>query len=114
MLSILQTQDAASAVQWSRHYGLEVVFEQRFEPCLSASVEIKRSDAEIYLSEHTGDINPPGLLYIWIDSAEPLAALAAATTDEMPWARDFEIADPDGNRLRFAEPPSLDDSTVCS
>jgi len=25
------------------------------------------------------------------------------TPDEMPWARDIEVTDPDGNRIRLAE-----------
>ena len=104
VVPILPTQDAAAAVQWYRHYGFEVVFEHRFEPHLPAYVGIKRGDAEIHLSEHTGDIVTPGLVYIWVDAIGPLAALSGAVVDEMPWARDFEIADPDGNRLRFAEP----------
>lgn len=72
MLPILQTQNAA-AVQRYRHYGFEAVFEHRFESLQSAYVGIKRSDAEIYRSEHAGDIAPPGLLYIWVDAAEPAA-----------------------------------------
>ena len=103
MLPIPQTQNAAE-VQRYRHYGFEAAFEHRFKSLLSAYFGVKRSDAEIHLSEHTGDIAPPGLLCIWVDAAEPLAALSGATTDEMSWAEDFEIADPDGNRLRFAEP----------
>jgi len=70
----------------------------------AAYVGIKRGDAEIHPSEHTGDIATPGLRYIWVDAVDPLAALSGTNIDEMPWARDFEIADPDGNRLRFAKP----------
>ena len=34
---------------------------------------------------------------------DPLAALFGVTLDEMPWARDFEVTDLDGNRIRLAE-----------
>ena len=37
------------------------------------------------------------------EHVDPLAALCGATPDEMPWARDFEVADLDGNRIRLAE-----------
>jgi hypothetical protein len=45
---------------------------------------------------------------VWVDAVDPLAALFGAEIDEMPWGRDFEIADPDGNRLRIAEPAPAD------
>ena len=103
IVPILPTKDAVMAVEWYRQYGFEVDFEHRFEPHMPAYVGIKRDDAEIHLSEHTGDALGPGLLYIWVDAVDPLAAITGAKVDSMPWARDFEVADPDGNRLRFAE-----------
>jgi hypothetical protein len=103
VVPILPTKDAAVAAQWYRHYGFEVRFEHRFEPHLPAYVGLSRGDAEIHLSEHAGDITTPGLVYIWVDSVDPLAAITSANVEDMPWARDFEVADPDGNRLRFAE-----------
>lgn len=100
---ILPTADAGRSVEWYGKYGFEKVFEHRFETHLPAYVGIRRDDAEIHLSEHAGDAPGPALLYIWVDQVEPLAAITGATIDDMPWARDFEIADPDGNRLRFAQ-----------
>ena len=104
VIPVLPTTDAAAAIEWYRRYGFDVAFEHRFEPHLPAYVGLKRDDAEVHLSEHVGDIVTPGLVYVWVDAIEPLAALSTATIDEMPWARDFEVADLDGNRLRFAEP----------
>jgi len=103
IVPILPAKDAAASVEWYRQYGFELDFEHRFEPHLPAYVGIKRDDAEIHLSEHIGDAPGPGLLYIWVDAVDPLAAITGATVGSMSWARDFEIADPHGNRLRFAE-----------
>lgn len=103
IVPILPTADAAVAVEWYRQYGFEVAFEHRFEPHLPAYVGLRRGDAELHLSEHTGDIVTPGLVYVWVEAVDPLAAISGAKVDAMPWARDFEVTDPDGNRLRFAE-----------
>ena len=100
---ILPTTDAARSVDWYGQYGFEKVFEHRFEAHLPAYVGLRRGDAELHVSEHSGDAVAPALLYIWVDDVESLAAISGAALDEMPWARDFEITDPDGNRLRFAQ-----------
>ncbi|NND76308.1 MAG: VOC family protein [Ilumatobacter sp.] len=104
VVPIFRVTDAAAAVDWYRRLGFEQVFEHRFAPDMPAYVGIKRDDAQIHLSEHAGDALHPGLAYVWVDAVDPLAALFDATVDEMPWARDFEVSDPDGNRLRLAEP----------
>ncbi len=103
VVPILRVADAAASVEWYAQLGFTKVFEHRFEPGFPAYVGIRRDDAEIHLSEHTGDAPGPGLVYVWVDEVDPLAELFGVVPDEMPWARDFEIADPDGNRLRIAE-----------
>ena len=55
------------------------------------------------MSEHLGDAPGPGLVYEWVDELDPLAAQFEMTPDVMPWARDIEVTDPDGNRIRLAE-----------
>ena len=101
---ILRVSDAARAVEWYRRLGFEQSFEHRFEPDLPAYVGIVRDDAQIHLSEHTGDAPGPGLVYLWVDAVVPIAAGVGVEIDEMPWARDIELTDPDGNRIRVAEP----------
>ena len=106
---ILPTADAARSVEWYGRYGFEKVFEHRFALHLPAYVGLRRGDAEMHLSEHSGDAPGPALLYIWVDDVEGLAGITGATIEDMPWARDFEIADPDGNRLRFAQAVGTDE-----
>ena len=104
VVPILRVSDAATSVRWYERLGFEQVFEHRFEPGMPAYVGIRRDEAQIHLSEHAGDTPGTSLVYIWVEAVDPLATEFGATVDEMPWARDFEIADPDGNRLRIAEP----------
>ncbi|MGK0276995.1 MAG: hypothetical protein ACI9N0_003394 [Ilumatobacter sp.] len=103
VVPILPTSDAAASVTWFERYGFIKTFEHRFEPHLPAYVGMEREGAEVHLSEHSGDAPGPGLLYVWVDDVDILAAVTGAKIDTMPWARDFEVADQNGNRIRFAQ-----------
>lgn len=103
VVPILRVADAASAVEWYREIGFEQVFEHRFADGMPAYVGIRRDEAFIHLSEHAGDAPGPGLVYVWVDAIDQLAEQFGIVPDEMPWARDIEVADLDGNRIRLAE-----------
>lgn len=103
VVPILRVADAAAAVEWYSAIGFEQIFEHRFAEGMPAYVGVRRDDAEIHLSEHSGDAPGPGLVYVWVESIEPLASRFDVTPDEMPWGRDIEVTDPDGNRIRLAE-----------
>ena len=67
--------------------------------CSSAQPFLPR---RLHLSEHTGDARPGTLVYIHVDDVDAAArAVGVTEIDDMPWGRDFEVADPDGNRLRI-------------
>lgn len=111
VVAILRVADVSVSVPWYRRLGFEQTFEHRFEPELPAYVGLRRDGAQIHLSEHTGDAHPHGLVYLWVDDVTAVAAEFAVPVDEQPWAREVELVDPDGNRLRVAEPavePSAD------
>jgi predicted enzyme related to lactoylglutathione lyase len=56
----------------------------------------------MHLSEHSGDARPGTLVYLYVDDVDAAAAAVGATAiDDMPWGRDFEVTDPDGNRIRI-------------
>ena len=103
IVPILRVADAAASVEWYAQLGFERVFEHRFEEGLPAYVGISRDGAELHLSEHTGDAAGPALAYVWIDDLDALAERFGLVPDVMPWARDIEVTDPDGNRLRLAQ-----------
>ena len=100
---ILRVGDAAAASAWYLRLGFEQVFEHRFEPHLPAYVGLRRDAAQLHLSEHTGDAQPNGLVYIWVDDVDEIAAEFGAAVDGQPWAREVQLVDPDGNRVRVAQ-----------
>jgi catechol 2,3-dioxygenase-like lactoylglutathione lyase family enzyme len=104
VVPILRVADAAAAVVWYRRLGFEQQFEHRFEPHLPAYVGIRREGAQIHLSEHAGDATPDTLVYLWVDEIDPIAAEFDVTVTGAPWGREIRLHDPDGNRLRIAEP----------
>lgn len=106
VVPILRVADASRAVAWYGRLGFAQVFEHRFEPHLPAYVGIRRDDAQIHLSEHAGDANPHGLVYLWVDDVDSIAAEFGVVVDVQSWAREVSLTDPDGNRLRVAEPVS--------
>jgi len=105
VIPILRVADWERAVAWYRQLGFEMVGEEphRFAPGLPAFLTIENGPAAMYLSEHEGDARPGTLVYLWVDEVDPIAEHFGVTPDDMPWARDFEISDPDGNRIRVAE-----------
>lgn len=105
---ILRVEQWERSVEWYRHLGFEPVGEpHRFEPGLPAFGTVQNGEVGLYLSEHTGDARPGTLIYLWVDDVDPIAHRFGVVPDEMPWARDIEITDPDGNRLRIGEARDL-------
>jgi catechol 2,3-dioxygenase-like lactoylglutathione lyase family enzyme len=102
VVPILRVADAARAVAWYERLGFEKQWEHRFEPGLPAFVSVMRGAMRLFLSEHEGDARPDTLLYIWVDDVDAVASEFGVTPQEQPWAREIELRDPDGNRLRIA------------
>lgn len=99
---IMRVADANAAVTWYQRLGFVKEWEHRFENGLPLYVGIARGDVRMHLSEHTGDARPGTLVYIYVDDIDAAArAVGVTEIDDMPWGRDFEVADPDGNRLRI-------------
>ncbi|MBQ0981905.1 glyoxalase superfamily protein [Micromonospora zamorensis] len=77
-------------------------WEHRFASDLPLYVSIARGDVEIHLSEHTGDARPDTLLYLYVDDIDAAAAACGVSVvGQKDWGREFEVVDPDGNRLRI-------------
>ena len=104
---ILRVADANAAVGWYAQLGFRKEWEHRFEPELPLYLSIAWGDARIHLSEHSGDARPETLVYLYVDDVDAAAAAVGVTEiDDMPWGRDFEVTDPDGNRLRIGSAAS--------
>lgn len=102
VVPILAVADVDEALPWWRRLGFAETFRHQFEPGFPRFVGIGRDECRIFLSEHRGDAPGPSLVYLWVDDVDTVAREFAATVEEMPWARDCEISDLDGNRVRVA------------
>ena len=102
---ILRTADAPAAVAWYARLGFSQDWEHRFGPGFPLFVAISRGAMRIFLSEHTGDAHPDGLLYLYVDDVDAIAAEFGATAELAYYGmREVEVEDPDGNRLRIGTP----------
>jgi hypothetical protein len=106
VIPILRTADAAVAVEWYARLGFLKESEHRFAPELPAFVSVVRGRAKLFLSEHTGDARPDTLLQVWVDDLDRIAAELGVEPAPAAWnptAREVEVHDPDGNRLRICQ-----------
>ena len=102
-IPVLRIADAVRAAAWYRRLGYNQEWEHRFEPGFPAFVSISRKgEARIFLSEHTGDAVPEGLVYLRVREIEPIAVEFGVEIVEQPWGCEVHLVDPDGNRLRVS------------
>ena len=104
VIPILRVQDAAATARWYERLGFQLVNVHRFEPTLPAFATIQRGEISLFLSEHTGDARPNTLIYLRVRDARALADKLGEQIEDNPWGEDFEVTDPDGNRLRIGTP----------
>ena len=100
MVPIFRVADARAAALWYARMGFRVAGEHRFAPGLPLYLFLERGGVWLHLSEHLGDATPNTLVDFWVDDVDAIAAEFAAEVHEEPWAREIELTDPDGNRLR--------------
>ncbi|MGW0604341.1 glyoxalase superfamily protein [Streptomyces sp. NPDC002640] len=103
-IPVLRVEDAAAAVTWYERLGFTRQWEHRFEPGLPAFVEVARGEVRLFLSEHHGDARPDTLVYLRVRDVDAVAAAFGVEVTDAPWAREIELRDPDGNRLRIGTP----------
>jgi hypothetical protein len=104
VIPILRVADAGVALAWYQRLGFDKEWEHRFGDGMPAFVSIARGNARLFLSEHSGDARPNTLVYIVVPDVDTVAAEFGATREDAPYGCDFELRDPDGNRLRIAAP----------
>ena len=104
-IPVLRVTDAEAAARWYEGIGYVKEWEHQFEPGLPWFVSIARpSGARLYLSEHTGDAGPDTLIYLRVKDVDVLAAEFGVEVQDNGWAREIELTDADGNRLRIGTP----------
>jgi hypothetical protein len=103
-IPILRVANAEVAVSWYQRLGFVKEWEHRFEDGMPAFVSIARGNAHLFLSEHLGDARPDTLVYLVLPDFDAIAAALGARREDAPYGCDYEVRDPDGNRLRIAAP----------
>lgn len=104
VVPILRVEDAARAVAWYGRLGFAKEWEHRFEEGFPAFVSVARGGVRLFLSEHRGDARPDTLVYLRLRDVDAIAAGLGVEPEDAPWAREVEVRDPDGNRLRIGTP----------
>jgi catechol 2,3-dioxygenase-like lactoylglutathione lyase family enzyme len=105
---ILRVADAGAALRWYARLGFEEEWTHRFDTGMPAFVSIRRGSpgdgARIFLSEHTGDAVPDGLVYLRVGDIAPVAAEFGAEVHDSGARHEVGLVDPDGNRIRVGAP----------
>jgi hypothetical protein len=101
MVPIFRVADGEAAARWYARLGFSVDGVHRFAPDLPRYMFLRRGDVWLHLSEHLGDARPHALVYFYVDDVDTIAAEFGAAIQSQPWAREIQLTDPDGNRLRI-------------
>ncbi|MFF5211603.1 glyoxalase superfamily protein [Streptosporangium sp. NPDC000396] len=108
VIPILRVRDAGKAVDWYERLGFAKQWEHRFQPDFPAFVEVARGHVRLFLSEHEGDARVGTLIYLRVRDVDAVAAEFGVQVEDASWAREIELQDPDGNRLRLGTPNGID------
>ena len=103
LVPIFYVKDGYKTGQWYARLGFEVDGEHRFAPDLPLYLFLRRGTMRLHLSEHKGDARPNTLVYMYVKAVDPIAAEFGVAVIDQPWAREVQLTDPDGNRLRIGE-----------
>ena len=103
LVPILRAEDGYASAKWYARLGFEIEGEHRFAPNLPLYLFLKRGDVRLHLSEHKGDAKVGTLLYFYVEGIDAIAEEFGEKIEEQPWAREVELTDPVGNRLRIGE-----------
>ena len=102
VVPIMRVADADAAVRWHGRLGITKQWEHRFDPDCPAFVSIARGGARLFLSEHRGDAQPDTLVGLYVSDVDAVVAEFGRPDGETPYGCEFELRDPDGNRLRIS------------
>jgi catechol 2,3-dioxygenase-like lactoylglutathione lyase family enzyme len=103
VVPVLRVSDATRAVAWYGRLGFAKEWEHQFEPGFPWFVSVARGNVRLYLSEHEGDARPDTLIHLYVRDIDAVSAQFGIPVDEGGLAgREYDLVDPDGNRLRVA------------
>jgi catechol 2,3-dioxygenase-like lactoylglutathione lyase family enzyme len=102
VVPILRVADADVAVRWYERLGFTKQWEYRFDPGCPAFMSIACGGTHLFLSEHQGDARPDTLVGLSVSDVDAVEAEFGRPDGEPPYKCEFELRDPDGNRLRIS------------
>ena len=98
---VLRVANTSNALSWYERLGFHLEVEHAKGPELRARAVINRGDLRMCLSEHQDDGPPEGVVYLRVLDVDPIAKEFNVTVQKVNWfAREVELRDPDGNRIR--------------
>ncbi|QGK70567.1 VOC family protein [Allosaccharopolyspora coralli] len=104
VIPILPVEDVGVALQWYGLLGFTARRPPNGEGAASSVVEIARGDVRVLLSQHEDDAPGEALVYLRVRDVDAVAAEFGMSPETTPGAREIELRDPDGNRLRVGTP----------
>jgi len=102
IVPILRVADADAAVAWYERLAFRKEWEHRFDPDCPAFVSVADGPVRLFLSEHLGDAQPDTVVGLVVDDIEAVVTEFGRPAGDQPYGCDFELRDPDGNRLRIS------------
>ena len=103
IVPIFHAKNAQETAKWYGRLGFKGDSEHRFAPGLPLYLFLSRGDIHLHLSEHKGDARPKTLVYPYAHDVDSIASEFNVKVKQQPWAREVQLTDPDGNRLRIGE-----------
>lgn len=101
VVPILRVADVAAALAWWERIGFVHDFTHRYGGDTTYRfMGVRYEGADVFLSENSADAQGPGLVFVWVPDVDAVAQRFGVPVEQHPWARDFEVTDPDGNRVR--------------
>lgn len=111
-IPVLRSFDEAKAQEFYLDFlGFSRDWDHRFAPGTPLYMQVSRGKVVLHLTEHHGDCSPGSTAFIWMTGIERYHRYvldkkyknSRPGLENTDWGRQFEVPDPFGNRLRFAE-----------
>lgn len=103
LVPIFRVADAHETAKWYARLGFVIEGEHCFAPGFPLYLFLRRGLNALHLSEHEGDARSNTLVYLYVDDVDEVAAEFNAEVENQAWAREVQLTDPDGNRLRIGQ-----------
>lgn len=103
LVPVFHVKNGHETAKWYARLGFTLEDEHRFAPGMPLYLFLRRGPNALHLSEHKGDARPNSLVYFYVADVDVIAAEFNAGVLDQPWAREVQLTDPDGNRLRIGE-----------